>query len=677
VSVQFGRWNFDGRPVEPDYIAKVNALLAPYAPDGCSSHSAAGLTILYHAFHTTKESRREKQPHISTSGAVVTWDGRLDNRKELIRELADVLTGNSTDVEIAAAAYEQWGERSFAKLIGDWALAIWNPATRSLILAKDVIGTRHLYYAAEESRITWSTILDPLVLLAGRKFQLCEEYIAGWLGFFPATHLTPYVGIDSVPPSCFVRLQPGKREIRKYWDFDPHKRILYRTDAEYEEHFRIVFAEAVRRRLRSDSPVLAELSGGMDSSSIVCMADEIIARGLAETPRVDTISYYDDSEPNWNERPYFAKVEQKRGQMGSHINVSERCSFPSSGDCFAVTPATDGSAGRAISQFGDLLALQGYRALLSGTGGDEVTGGVPTPAPELEDLLVRGRIVLLAHSLKLWALTLRKPWTHLLFEAARGFLPVEIVGLPKHMRPARWLNQKYARRYRRALSGYQERLKIFGPSPSVQDSVTALNAVRRQIECCTPSSLLNCDRRYPYLDRAFLEFMYAVPRNQLVRPGQRRSLMRRALVGIVPDEILNRKRKAFVVRAPVRAVSSQSDRLLSCNRNMVTVAQEITDEEELLEALKQTASGLDRPALALMRTLSVEQWLRRPAVQNVLKSPASRGQRAAPNAGFFCGWPSREHHGIQLGRVESQSIRIEEVDRHEVQQTRSSERGSG
>ena len=59
----------------------------------------------------------------------------------------------------------------------------------------------------------------------------------------------------------------------------------------------------------------------MDSSSIVCMADTIIARGAAETPRLDTISYYDDSEPNWNERPYFTKVEEKRGRTGCHIDV--------------------------------------------------------------------------------------------------------------------------------------------------------------------------------------------------------------------------------------------------------------------------------------------------------------------------------------------------------------------
>jgi asparagine synthase (glutamine-hydrolysing) len=224
-------------------------------------------------------------------------------------------------VAIVAAAYEKWGANCFAKLIGDWALSIWNPGNRSLILAKDPIGTRHLYYSFDNNQVTWSTILDPLVRLAGKTFALNEEYIAGWFSMFPAVDLTPCVGIHSVPPSSSVLLRPGKHAVSKYWDFDPKNKIRYRTEAEYEEHFRVVFAKAVQRKLRSDRPVLAELSGGRDSSSIVCMADTIIARGAADTPRLDTISYYDDSEPNWNERPYFTKVEEKRGRTGWHVNV--------------------------------------------------------------------------------------------------------------------------------------------------------------------------------------------------------------------------------------------------------------------------------------------------------------------------------------------------------------------
>src|ERR1700730_2322656 len=98
MSVQFGRWNFEGQPPNPDYIERVGATLAPYGPDSNESYSNSGVTILYRAFHTTKESHRETQPNISPSGTVVTWDGRLDNRAELIRKLRETLAYNSTDV---------------------------------------------------------------------------------------------------------------------------------------------------------------------------------------------------------------------------------------------------------------------------------------------------------------------------------------------------------------------------------------------------------------------------------------------------------------------------------------------------------------------------------------------------------------------------------------------------
>src|SRR5258706_14426073 len=256
---------------------------------------------------------------------------------------------------------------------------------------------------------------------------------------FRAPHLTPCVGIHSVPPSSFVLLRVERHTVNKYWDFDPEKKIRYRSDAEYEEHFRDVFAKAVQRKLRSDRPVLAELSGGRDSSSIVCTADTLIAAGIAETPRLDTISYYDDSEPNWNERPYFTKVEEKRGRHGSHIDVGShrQAKLELNNEHFAATP---GAGGHSAKQFIACVTSQVNRVVLSGIGGDEVTGGVPTPIPELEDLLARAKFTALAHQLKVWALNKRKPWFYLLFEAAREFFPPGLVGVPKHKKPAGWLN---------------------------------------------------------------------------------------------------------------------------------------------------------------------------------------------------------------------------------------------
>jgi asparagine synthase (glutamine-hydrolysing) len=625
MSVQFGRWNLEGQPIDRGYLEKVQAALAPYGPDNSASYSEGNVSILYQAFHTTKESRRERQPHVSRSGIVLTWDGRLDNRRELIGELGNALPAESPDVSIVAAAYEKWGIHCLGKLLGDWALSVWNPSNRSLLLAKDPIGTRHLYYSFDQNQVTWSTILDPLVLFAGKASALDEEYIAGWLAFFPATHLTPYIGIHSVPPSSLVVIQNGKQTVTKYWDFDPAKQIRYRTDAEYEEHFRAVFGEAVRCRLRSDSPVLAELSGGMDSSSIVCMADTIIARGAAETPRLDTISYYDDSEPNWNERPYFTKVEEKRGRTGTHIDVGSQDSFKFEFDTnhFAATPGFSGDrASETSRQIAACMTSQENRVVLSGIGGDEFMGGVPTPTPELQDLLIQAHFRTLAHQLKAWAVTKRKPWFYLLFDAARGFFPPALVGVPKHKRPASWFNPAFVKRNRAALTGYDNRTKIFGPLPSFQANVSTLDVLSRQLACSHLSSDPPREKRYPYLDRGLLEFASAIPREQLLRPGHRRSMMRRALVGIVPDEFLNRKRKAFVTRGPRVGIAAELPQLLELGQHMLLCSLGIADSTRFVDTLQKIPHGSDVPIVPLMRTLGIELWLRNLTNMHILGDAA-------------------------------------------------------
>ena len=300
MSAQFGRWNFDGRPND------AVTLLSPYGPDAQTSHVGSNISLLYFAFHVTKESRQETQPLVTQSGDVITWDGLLDNRGQLTKEIGLVNSDDYTDVQIVAAAWALWGTNSFAKLLGDWALTIWKPSEQTLFLARDFIGTRHLYYCVGQDHVAWSSVLDPLIVLAGCSFQLDEEYVAGWLSDFPAAHLTPFVGIRAVLPANYVHIRNGTVRTTRYWDFRPGHTIDYQTDREYEEHFRSLLATSVKRRLRSDTPILAELSGGMDSSSIVCVADSIVASGCAPATRIDTVSYYQDDEPAWDERPYVA-----------------------------------------------------------------------------------------------------------------------------------------------------------------------------------------------------------------------------------------------------------------------------------------------------------------------------------------------------------------------------------
>jgi len=629
MSVQFGRWNTDGHDTPPEELERVDALLARYGPDGRNTFSANGVTILIRSFYTTRESRQAPQPWVSGSGAVLTWEGRLDNRQECIASLEGTVPCEAPSAAVVAALYERWGTRSFAKLIGDWALSLWLPRERAVILAADPVGVRRLYYSRKGNEVRWSSVLDPLAESA--EIDLDEEYLAGWLAFFPDACLTPYKGIRAVPPACFVRLEPARLLVERYWDFDPSRRVRYHSDEEYEEHFRSAFTRAVERRLNSDAPILAELSGGMDSSSIVCVADTITSGRGARTPRLDTLSYFTDSEPNWNERPYFTAVERKRGRQGRHIRVRAEDSLqlePARNE-FSWTPASyRGQESSAARQFRECMRAGGYRVVLSGIGGDEVTGGVPTPTPELADLLAAAQFRRLARQITAWALSQRKPWFHLLRDAVRGFLPPSLRSSPEFAGPPPWIRAEFRARQSRALKGYPCRLRWLGPRASFQQNRMALDALRRQLAC----SAVPCDppyeRSYPFLDRDLLEFLYAIPREQLVRPGQRRSLLRRALAGIVPEEILNRRRKAFVVRAPIAALGAQQPAIALLTTDMMGASLGIFDEAALNRAVERGIRGEEFSMVPLLRALRLESWLRAWAERGHL--PDGRWPEASP-----------------------------------------------
>jgi asparagine synthase (glutamine-hydrolysing) len=625
MSVLFGRWNFDGNPLELEYLEKAKSTLTPYAKDGCSAFLRNHVALLFCPFHTTLESRREIQPYPSPSGDIYLWDGRLDNGSDLVAELD--LANDAPDVEIVAAAHAKWETDSFSKILGDWALAVWQPSRSALTLVRDFVGARQLFYAMDSQHITWSTVLDPLVLLAGRSCLINPEYVAGWLGSFPAAHLTPYAGVHSVPPCHFVRLQSGKRFVRKYWDFDGTKRIRYRTDSEYEEHFRSAFRESIRRRLRSDAPVLAELSGGMDSSSIVCVADELLASGAVSTPRLDTLSYYSEAEPNWNERPYFAKVEDKRGRVGAHIDLGPFGFFKFALDTrhFAPNPGS-GRPPELTEQIVDCITRNGNRVVLSGIGGDEVLGGVPSPIPELCDLLAQANLPAFARQLKRWSLDKREPWLHLLLSTCRNFLPPTFLGPAELQKPAPWLCQRFVIDQKAALLGYPLRLRLFGPIPSFQENLKTVQALRRRLTWSTLPVEPCSEKRYPYLDRSLLEFLYAIPREQIVRPGQRRSLMRRALSGIVPLEILTRKRKAFLERTPRIAVSEEWNRVIA-RSPLACVSSGFVDQNLLLEAVNKVRQGHAVAMVPLIRTLTLECWLRHLTDRRLLDGSAASAER--------------------------------------------------
>lgn len=613
MGAQAGAWNFDGKPADEDLLEKLNKAVAQHAPDGGSRYTHGSIGMLYRSSHTTQESYFEHQPHVTSRGIVVTWDGRLDNREELITEFREQLSVSrmTTDASIVAAAFESLGTDCFPKLVGDWAVSIWDPSEQSLTLAKDFMGIRHLYYYLTPKRIVWCTHLAPIVLLSEVTFCLDEEYVAGYLAWYPAEQLTPYREIQAVPAGTFVTIRNRTAISCSHWSFEPGRRIHYNTDAEYEEHFRHVFRQAVRRRLRSDKPILGELSGGIDSTSIVCMADDILAKGEAETPSLDTVSFYDPTEPAGDERQYFNRVEEKRGKRGHHFDRSKYgYYFSFIYHDFVAVPATPGRLIGAEMALFEMMQHQGYRVILSGIGGDEFVGGIPNPEALLADLIVLLQPINLAKQLAAWSLVKKRPWIHLFLQTLGLLLPSSIRAIfLEQAKVAPWVDTQFARRHRLAS-------KLLGPQgwhgfwrPSRRQTAQTLVAMRRQFAFTPPHSLRFEEKRYPYLDKTVVEFVMSIPATQLLRPRQRRSLMRRALLGIVPPEILLRKSKGYTSRAIVVAFQNVWPELEKVFTSPLTVRMGFLNEARLQENLQAARIGNPLKLLPLIRVLYLESWL--------------------------------------------------------------------
>jgi asparagine synthase (glutamine-hydrolysing) len=613
VSVQAGVWNFDRKPVDRSLIAEFNASLRQQGPDGESCWADGSIALLYRPFHTTAESRQEKQPHITRRGFVLTWDGRLDNRDELMLKFRSHLEANPTDVALVGVAFDHWGTDCFRRISGDWAVSIWKPEQRELVFGVDYLAIRHIFYYAQTDRIWWSTDLAPLVLLAGTTFHIDDDYIAGYFAHDPDAHLTPYREIREVPPAHFIRVCDRGTCIERYWGFSPKTRIRYKTDAEYEEHFRHVFRQSVRRRLRSDSPILAELSGGLDSSSIVCMADDILSRDAVQPlPRLDTLSYYDKTEPNGDDWIYFPKVEEKRGRTGSHIDASKRRTSLIAMECpeFSALPGYIATERQLDKECAEVARSGGYRTLLSGIGGDEFLGGIPDPSAQLADLIVRFKFPSLAKQLTAWSMVKRRPWIHLLGQASSELLPPSLrQHVIKQVKVEPWVDAGFSKRHR-LTSRLLDVNEYFGfLLPTRRSFVRGVTLMADRLAKWSPVFCTQ-EIRYPFLDQTLIEFLWSIPADQLLRPRERRSLMRRSLVNVVPQEILSRRTKQLGARTPIVALEKNLESLETIFDCPLISSLGYVKNARFLEELRAVRNGRDIHILAILKTISLELWLR-------------------------------------------------------------------
>jgi asparagine synthase (glutamine-hydrolysing) len=615
MSVIFGLHRSLGEVVVGEELLQLAKATQRWALEGTSVLARGDVGMGLQPYFTHDRMRIEALPFEDAFGNVVAVDGRLDNYQEL-RGLLCLPNRPLPDSQIVLAAFQKWKEACFSYLVGDWAIAVWSAKAKKLYLARDHAGSRSLYYQRSGSAVVWSSYLETLVG-GNNPHRLDRLFVNRYLTLQPLEDATPYEGIQAVPAGQYLTIDRDRLHGRPHWTPAESGNLTLSDEGEYEEQFLQLFRRSVERRIDGGVGVLAQLSGGIDSTSIVCMADEIRKSKDPGSELVDTLSFYDESESSWDEHKYFPVVEKFRGKTGHHIRTDgSRLSLTAPAPDY-LFPGASGHSAQDEADFNCAIGIDKYRVILSGLGGDEFLGGVPYPYPELAHYLLRGRLLDLAKSGFSWGLALRSPLIELLTDTVAfiGDMVTER-DLPNKVNLP-WIAPSGVA----LLSEMSRRTLPRSYSPWRAYYTRLLVSARESLPHLRPQSSLRLEFRYPMLDRDLLDFLVRIPRNQLVRPGERRSLMRRALRNLVPVEILDRRRKAVVSQGPLRAVIGHHDQIASLFKDSLLESLGFVEGKALISSLTEVTDGKDISFYpGIRRAIEMELWL---------KARASRGRLAA------------------------------------------------
>lgn len=524
------------------------------------------------------------------------WDGRLDNRDDLILRLRDMLQDDTSNEAIARAVYERWGTDGLVHLIGDWSLVIRDHVNRMTVLASDFAGVRPLYYHVQPERVLWSSRLESL---ATDVSELDEQYLAGFLSAGGYPNHTPYKGIYSVPPGHAVCVSAEKTTTRRFWELPVGDVIRYRNEHRYEEQLRALFREAVAVRLQSKGPVLAELSGGLDSSSVVCMAHQLGASrltGLSFTWR------------NSLDEPFIREVESHCGIDGVHISthdvplISDTQVGGAMPEAFRPVWTTVAATARRLSA----------ATILTGQNGDLVSGNWFDDSLQVAASLRQFRIGGAATEALEWSRILRRPVYRILWQAFQAALPpsltpaaiytngdgsyapksVETSLLPEFSKQPGFLSRDW-------LQAPPERRKYFYN--------LALALELRTLQ--TPEQLQHLDYTHPFAHRPLVEFLMNVPVEILCRPGEPRRLMRSAFAGLWPRKLRERRSKGSF-SGPWQEALRPIARTLLKTGQFELAERGVIDRASVRSRLERLCLGLDCNEHQLRQIILLELWLK-------------------------------------------------------------------
>jgi asparagine synthase (glutamine-hydrolysing) len=562
--------------VDEDTVAAMLSAIPYRGPDGMRICCGGGIALAHAKLAITPEEEFEQQPLVSPrSGCAVVADARLDNRDQLLNSLSGCAP-TASDVELILRAYEAWGVAAPERLLGDFAFVVWDPTSKQVICARDGAGQRSLYY--REDRRTFAAaseihqlLQDPSVTLAPNDDRIREALVPFNLHRNEKDRSdTYYAGIRSVLAGQVLVVDEHSVRTWHYWRLVPPAELRYKRTSDYADRFRELLFESVRARIRTDRRPGVMLSGGLDSTSIACAAQELYHTGRARDTGFTTVSItYDGLD--CDERLYIEATRNKYG-FAAHF-VSPDLSFE------PENPALTGFRERpnmATSGFSTLLREStrlGVRALMTGEIGDSCVRGSPLV---IDDLLKAGRLSAAWHYLRAYRSMSFDSWSKIV----ALYVVAPLLPLALH----RSLAVMYVRR-EQARAG-DSALPAWMPS-SLRGALA-----RRHLELCVAEEggrLASSEARHwdliglsppeamvlpsgwpiqlarPFSDRRLQEFLLAVPPTEKFEPHPEtpssyagsKQLIRRGLVGILPERVRTRTDQTHFAAAAVERLRRQ------------------------------------------------------------------------------------------------------------------------
>jgi asparagine synthase (glutamine-hydrolysing) len=551
MSGVFGCWHLDARPLDTASFHRSVARISPHGSHGIATWTDAAIGLGCKGSTTPLASQAGARLPAS-SRAVCTFDGRLDNRDELLRSLTNdlALGADCEDRDLVLAAYDRYGEAFVTHLRGDFIVAIFDRRVDRLLLARDPMGLRPLCYTQAGDTFLFSSEAKVLLANPGVPAKPDEMRLADFVLYFPSTDpqtRTFFQGIQSVPPAHLLIVTRAGVTLRRYFEFDTARQLRLPAFRDYADAFHELFVAAVRSRLRSTRPVAVSVSGGLDSTYIFCVAQRLVRSGAGSCPAVLGFNYAGAPGAASDEREFVDAIE--RACDAKIERIAQRPGFMHwAGDeaWSSESPMVEGLAGQAQAVLRRVREA-GAGRFLTGHWGDQML----SDSDYLVDLLRSGRWPSLKRHSRGWGMRARPLAVRVLRDLASRHLPASLMPALRRARRRRdgaWEFPWYTPRFRQLL-----RERGAGAKGTSVAGTSHARAMYRQsrldyhVQCMEWNNRIGAmhglDVAFPYLDCDLIQFLMSIPGDVQSHDGVPRGLMREAMRGIVPAAIVDRRTK--------------------------------------------------------------------------------------------------------------------------------------